>query len=53
MKKNHAASEYYLGLCYYYGHGVQKDVEAAMVSFRKAVKQGYVEARQFLVTEGK
>lgn len=47
-KKNHAASEYHLGLCYLKGRGVQKDELEAKVCFRKALKQGYEEAKKYL-----
>ena len=30
----------YMGLCYYYGRGVDRDVAQAMVCFRKAAAQG-------------
>lgn len=46
--KNHAASEYYLGLCYLHGQGVPKSALKARVRFRKALKQGYQQASQFL-----
>lgn len=34
-------AEWAIGLCYYYGRGVNRDVAQAMVWFRKAAAQGF------------
>jgi uncharacterized protein len=41
-------AQYYLGVCYYYGKGVKKDLVAAKDWFTKAADKGYVKAKSYL-----
>ena len=47
-EQGHAAAQYQLGRCYYYGHGVRQDYAEAVKWFRKAAKQGIPDAQNKL-----
>lgn len=40
-------SQFYVGACYYLGHGVKEDKEKAEIWFKKSAKQGNAKAKQF------
>ena len=46
--KGDAKSQYKLGICYYNGYGVDKDISEAIKWFRKAAEQNDAEAEHFL-----
>lgn len=50
IKLNDAEAQYKLGVCYYYGRGVEEDEEEAAKWYRKAAEQGYAVA-QFMLGE--
>ena len=41
-------AQYNLGVCYYYGEGVNQDYSKAYALFTKAAEQGYAEAQDAL-----
>ena len=43
-----AEAQYSLGVCYYYGYGVEQDDAEPADWFRKAAEQGYAEAQNNL-----
>ena len=47
-ESGHAPSQWYLGLHYYNGNGVEKDYEKAAIWYRKAAEQGYDTAQSLL-----
>ena len=47
-EQGHAEVQYYLGLMYYYGRGVDEDYKEAVKWFHKAVEQGHAEAQYYL-----
>lgn len=47
-KKGHAKAQYNLGILYFQGSGVPKDVREAFKWFSKSAKQGYVKAQYHL-----
>ncbi|MFN7096499.1 MAG: hypothetical protein ACK4PR_02900, partial [Gammaproteobacteria bacterium] len=44
-EKKHAGAQFYLGLIYNAGHGVEKDLEEAVKWYRKAAELGHVDAQ--------
>lgn len=46
--QGNAAAQFYLGNCYYYGHGEQQDYQKAVEWYSKAAEQGHAEA-QFML----
>lgn len=44
-RQGDAEAQFYLGLCYNYGDGVEKDLSEAVVWFRKAAHQGLAQAQ--------
>jgi TPR repeat protein len=50
-EQGHAAAQYYLGLLYYFGWGVTKNVSEAIKWWRKAAEQGYAQAQYTVGTE--
>ena len=47
-EQGYAEAQYYLGFCYAYGYGIEKDLKQAEVWYHKAVKQGHAKAREAL-----
>ena len=47
-EQGHAEAQYYFGLMYYYGRGVDEDDKVAVKWFRKAAEQGHAEAQDYL-----
>ena len=47
--RKHPEAQYYLGMMYYEGFGVVKDLEAAKQWFRKASRQGSLDAEYMLL----
>ena len=47
-EQGHAISQYWLGVCYYNGHGVDKSVDVAISWFRKSADQGFADAKYLL-----
>lgn len=39
-----AEAQFYLGMIYFYGEGVEKNIEAAMGWWKKAMRSGHVDA---------
>ena len=48
VMRGHADAEYNLGLCFFEGEGVKKDMVEAAKWFRKAAEQGHVGAQYYL-----
>ena len=46
----YAKAQYNLGMCYYYGQGVSKDISKALKWWRRAAEQGLVDAQYNLAT---
>lgn len=46
--QGHASSQYILGLMYYEGDGIAKDINKAKLWLGKAAESGYEDARNFL-----
>lgn len=44
----HTEAKYYLGLCYYYGDGVQKDQDKGTQLLREAAQDGCTDAMEYL-----
>jgi TPR repeat protein len=42
--KRNAEAQFYLGMIYFYGEGVEKNIEAAMGWWKKAMRNGHVDA---------
>ena len=42
--KRVAEAQFYMGMIYFYGEGVDKDIEAAMEWWKKAMRQGHQDA---------
>ncbi|MBQ4314147.1 MAG: sel1 repeat family protein, partial [Lentisphaeria bacterium] len=51
-EQGHATAQYNLGLCYYLGQGVTKDLAEAVKWLRKSAEQGYKDAQKALVRMG-
>ena len=47
-RQGDAEAQFYLGLCYNYGDGVEKDLSEAVIWFRKAAVQGLAKAQDML-----
>lgn len=47
-EKGYALAQFYLGLCYHNGDGVEKDLSEAVIWCRKAADQGHAEAQDML-----
>ena len=47
-EQGHAEAQYYLGLRYYYGRGVDEDYNEAVKWFRKAAEQGHPKAQDYV-----
>lgn len=47
-RQGDAEAQFYLGLCYNYGDGVEKDLSEAVVWYRKAADQGFADAQYSL-----
>lgn len=39
-----AEAQFYLGMIYFYGEGVEKNIEEAMLWWKKAMRSGHVDA---------
>lgn len=39
-----AEAQFYLGMIYFYGEGVEKDIDKAMEWWKKAMRSGHVDA---------
>lgn len=48
VEAGHAEAKYYLGLCYYYGHGVPKDEAKGTQMLREAAQDGCTDAMEYL-----
>lgn len=48
VEAGHAEAKYYLGLCHYYGDGVQKDMDKGTQLIREAAEGGYTDAMEYL-----
>lgn len=44
-EKGYAQAQFYLGLCYHNGDGVEKNLSEAVIWFRKAADQGFAKAQ--------
>lgn len=53
VKENDSEAMLHLGACYYTGTGVEKDIDAAVVLFRKSAQLGNKQARDVLRKIGK
>lgn len=42
--KRLAEAQFYLGMMYFYGEGVEKDIDLAMEWWKKAMRQGHQDA---------
>jgi len=42
--KRNAEAQFYLGMMYFYGEGVEKDIDQAMEWWKKAMRQGHQDA---------
>lgn len=42
--KRNSEAQFHMGMIYYYGEGVEKDIEQAMEWWKKAMKNGHVDA---------
>jgi TPR repeat protein len=47
-ERGYADAQFNFGVCYYAGHGVEKDHTQAEIWFKKAAEQGLSEAKQAL-----
>lgn len=47
-EKGYALAQFYLGLCYHNGEGVEKNLSEAVKWYRKAADQGHAEAQNAL-----
>lgn len=42
--KNNSEAQYYMGMMYFYGDGVEKNLENAMQWWKKAMRNGHMDA---------
>jgi uncharacterized protein len=49
-EQGHIEAQYNLGVCYYYGHGIDNDIKEAIRWLQKASERGYEAANSALET---